>query len=68
MGHARDDDIVGHEFMGEVVEVGKTNKKLKVCDRVVVGGFGSSRRKAAVGLAVGAGDGDRFDLRPDPVC
>jgi threonine dehydrogenase-like Zn-dependent dehydrogenase len=29
-------DILGHEFMGEVVEVGKGNKKLKVGDRVVV--------------------------------
>ena len=29
-------DIVGHEFMGEVVEVGRENKKLKVGDRVVV--------------------------------
>src|SRR3954471_8760584 len=29
-------DIVGHEFMGEVVEVGPDNKKLKVGDRVVV--------------------------------
>ena len=29
-------DIMGHEFMGEVVEVGKDNKKLKVGDRVVV--------------------------------
>ena len=29
-------DIVGHEFMGEVVEVGRDNKKLKVGDRVVV--------------------------------
>ncbi|MBX9757605.1 MAG: glutathione-dependent formaldehyde dehydrogenase [Beijerinckiaceae bacterium] len=29
-------DIVGHEFMGEVVEVGNDNKKLKVGDRVVV--------------------------------
>jgi threonine dehydrogenase-like Zn-dependent dehydrogenase len=29
-------DILGHEFMGEVVEVGKANKKLKVGDRVVV--------------------------------
>ena len=29
-------DIVGHEFMGEVVEVGPENKKLKVGDRVVV--------------------------------
>ena len=29
-------DIVGHEFMGEVVEVGSANRKLKVGDRVVV--------------------------------
>ena len=29
-------DILGHEFMGEVVEVGKSVKKLKVGDRVVV--------------------------------
>ncbi|MBA2547270.1 MAG: glutathione-dependent formaldehyde dehydrogenase [Burkholderiaceae bacterium] len=29
-------DIIGHEFMGEVVEVGSANKKLKVGDRVVV--------------------------------
>ena len=29
-------DIVGHEFMGEVVEVGNANRKLKVGDRVVV--------------------------------
>lgn len=29
-------DIVGHEFMGEVVEVGSGNRKLKVGDRVVV--------------------------------
>jgi threonine dehydrogenase-like Zn-dependent dehydrogenase len=29
-------DIVGHEFMGEVVEVGPGNKKLKAGDRVVV--------------------------------
>ncbi|MGH6648233.1 zinc-dependent alcohol dehydrogenase [Aquabacterium sp.] len=29
-------DIMGHEFMGEVVEVGADNKKLKVGDRVVV--------------------------------
>ncbi|HWP18345.1 MAG TPA: zinc-dependent alcohol dehydrogenase [Burkholderiaceae bacterium] len=29
-------DIMGHEFMGEVVEVGPGNKKLKVGDRVVV--------------------------------
>jgi threonine dehydrogenase-like Zn-dependent dehydrogenase len=29
-------DILGHEFMGEVVEVGKDNKRLTVGDRVVV--------------------------------
>lgn len=29
-------DIMGHEFMGEVVEVGPGNAKLKVGDRVVV--------------------------------
>jgi threonine dehydrogenase-like Zn-dependent dehydrogenase len=29
-------DILGHEFMGEVVEVGRDNKKLTVGDRVVV--------------------------------
>jgi threonine dehydrogenase-like Zn-dependent dehydrogenase len=29
-------DILGHEFMGEVVEVGPQNTKLKVGDRVVV--------------------------------
>lgn len=29
-------DILGHETMGEVVEVGRGNKKLKVGDRVVV--------------------------------
>ena len=29
-------DILGHEFMGEVIEVGHANKKLKVGDRVVV--------------------------------
>jgi threonine dehydrogenase-like Zn-dependent dehydrogenase len=29
-------DIVGHETMGEVLEVGKDNSKLKVGDRVVV--------------------------------
>ncbi len=32
----RKGDILGHEFMGEVVEVGPDNKKLKVGDRVVV--------------------------------
>jgi threonine dehydrogenase-like Zn-dependent dehydrogenase len=29
-------DVLGHEFMGEVVEVGSQNTKLKVGDRVVV--------------------------------
>ena len=29
-------DILGHEFMGEVVDVGRENHKLKVGDRVVV--------------------------------
>ena len=29
-------DIMGHETMGEVVEVGRDNKKLKVGDRIVV--------------------------------
>jgi threonine dehydrogenase-like Zn-dependent dehydrogenase len=29
-------DVLGHEFMGEVVEVGADNRKLKVGDRVVV--------------------------------
>ncbi|MDB6453007.1 zinc-dependent alcohol dehydrogenase [Falsirhodobacter sp. 20TX0035] len=29
-------DVIGHESMGEVVEVGRDNKKLKVGDRVVV--------------------------------
>jgi threonine dehydrogenase-like Zn-dependent dehydrogenase len=29
-------DVLGHENMGEVVEVGSDNKKLKVGDRVVV--------------------------------
>lgn len=29
-------DVLGHENMGEVVEVGADNKKLKVGDRVVV--------------------------------
>ncbi|KTD17112.1 zinc-dependent alcohol dehydrogenase [Legionella jordanis] len=29
-------DILGHEFMGEVVEVGSGNKKLKVGDKVLV--------------------------------
>jgi threonine dehydrogenase-like Zn-dependent dehydrogenase len=32
----KEGDILGHEFMGEVVEVGRENSKLKVGDRVVV--------------------------------
>ena len=32
-------DVVGHETMGEVVEVGSGNRKLKVGDRVVVSRF-----------------------------
>ena len=32
----RSSDIMGHEFMGEVVGVGSENKKLKIGDRVVV--------------------------------
>src|SRR5689334_24559200 len=32
----REGDILGHEFMGEVVEVGREVKKLAVGDRVVV--------------------------------
>ena len=30
------DAVLGHEFMGEVVDVGKDNTRLKVGDRVVV--------------------------------
>ena len=29
-------DVLGHEFMGEVVEVGKNVRRLKLGDRVVV--------------------------------
>ena len=29
-------DVLGHEFMGEVIEVGRDNQRLKVGDRVVV--------------------------------
>src|SRR5947208_3572746 len=44
-------DILGHEFMGEVVEIGKNVGNLKVGDRVVVpfpiacGNCGGCRRK-----------------------
>ena len=41
-------DILGHEFMGEVVEVGKAVKKLKVGDRVVVDGTDRLRDGASV--------------------
>ncbi|MDH2326228.1 glutathione-dependent formaldehyde dehydrogenase [Cereibacter sp. SYSU M97828] len=34
--HMHHGDVIGHETMGEVVEVGRDNKKLKVGDRVVV--------------------------------
>src|ERR1044072_798987 len=29
-------DVLGHEFMGEVIEITKDNKKLKLGDKVVV--------------------------------
>src|SRR5688572_12346531 len=29
-------DVLGHEFMGEVVALGRGNKKLKIGDKVVV--------------------------------
>src|SRR5438094_860251 len=32
----KEGDVLGHEFMGEVVDVGRGNDKLKVGDRVVV--------------------------------
>lgn len=32
----KEGDILGHEFMGEVMEIGSDNKKLKVGDRVVI--------------------------------
>jgi len=32
----KEGDVLGHEFMGEVMEVGRSVKKLKVGDRVVV--------------------------------
>ena len=35
----REGDIIGHEFMGEVVEIGREVKKVKVGDRVVVPSF-----------------------------
>jgi threonine dehydrogenase-like Zn-dependent dehydrogenase len=36
MPEMKSGDVVGHETMGEVVEVGSENKKLKIGDRVVV--------------------------------
>ena len=38
--------VVGHEFMGEVVDVGRDNKALKVGDRVVVRRESSEARTA----------------------
>ena len=35
----REGDVIGHEYMGEVVEVGPKTKRLKVGDRVVVPSF-----------------------------
>jgi threonine dehydrogenase-like Zn-dependent dehydrogenase len=35
----REGDVIGHEFMGEVVEVGKDVERVKVGDRVVVPSF-----------------------------
>ncbi|QRK06646.1 glutathione-dependent formaldehyde dehydrogenase [Archangium violaceum] len=35
----REGDVIGHEFMGEVVEVGREVKKVKKGDRVVVPSF-----------------------------
>ena len=35
----REGDVIGHEYMGEVVEVGPETKRLKVGDRVVVPSF-----------------------------
>ena len=35
----REGDVIGHEFMGEVVEVGRDVKKIKRGDRVVVPSF-----------------------------
>src|SRR5215207_6804461 len=35
----REGDIIGHEFMGEIVEVGKDVKEIKKGDRVVVPSF-----------------------------
>jgi threonine dehydrogenase-like Zn-dependent dehydrogenase len=35
----REGDVIGHEYMGEVVEVGPETKTLKVGDRVVVPSF-----------------------------
>ena len=33
----REGDVIGHEFMGEIVDVGKEVKKVKKGDRVVQG-------------------------------
>ncbi|MFC3909425.1 zinc-dependent alcohol dehydrogenase [Legionella dresdenensis] len=36
MPEMKSGDVLGHEFMGEVVELGSGNKKLKIGDKVVV--------------------------------
>ena len=41
-------DIMGHETMGEVVEIGKDNKRLKIGDRIVVPVHDYLRRMRAV--------------------
>jgi hypothetical protein len=42
-------DVLGHEFMGEVMEVGADNKKLKVGDRVVVAAASANSAAKATG-------------------
>jgi threonine dehydrogenase-like Zn-dependent dehydrogenase len=46
-------DVLGHEFMGEVVEVGAENKKLKVGDRVVVPLRSAAGNASSVARAIG---------------
>ena len=50
-------DVLGHECMGEVVEVGRDNKRLKVGDRVVIPFLSRLRRMPHVQ------DGTLFVLR-----
>lgn len=76
-------DVLGHETMGEVVEVGADNKALKVGDRVVVpfttpAGTASSARRAFFPAASGAiptrprprscGDTRRRACSATPIC